>query len=72
MKRNKHTARRKRTFPLDKRTTRQVEETRTNKNRKPYRTLELKQLASSMAVKCDDGTFRSQAGVRYHNTEVRR
>lgn len=36
------------------------------KNRKPFRTKRQKQAARDMAVKCQDGAWRSAAPVSYH------
>ena len=35
-------------------------------NKKPYRTKAQKELARKTAVKCQDGTWRSDAPVSYH------
>ena len=70
MRKNKHAALRKRTYPLDKRTTREAHEGRNMSNRKPFRTAHLRQLAASTAEKGKDGTYRSNAPVRHH-PEVR-
>lgn len=36
-------------------------------NRKPFRTQAQKELARKTAVKCADGTWRSNAPVSYHS-----
>lgn len=65
MKRNRHVAARKRSFPIDKRTTREVEATRTMNNGKPFRTAAMKVVASDNAVKIE-GRYVSPAPVRHH------